>query len=164
MAKLLYLIVVLGDALEETTDATTAVETMLKYIKEFFETPIVTVGGTTLTIGLLIFAILKFFLPKNATITNQEKTIDELQEENTELKESNADLKARVETLEAQMNVVVTNTPNTKVRAAKDLKIAPAEVKPLNANVTKTMRKVKVKVKKKAKKLIEAGTEAVVNG
>lgn len=136
--------------LEDTPSIdTTAVDQLFAWLQKILNTNLITIGGTTLTVGLLIVATIKFLFPKNKIIINQESTISQLEEENAALKETAVKQEARIKTLEEQMAVVVANTPNKKVQAAKDIKIDPASVVVISANVTKnTKKKVKVKVKK----------------
>lgn len=152
--------------LEETVEAidTTAVDKMLEWLKTILETPIATIGGTTLTVGLLIFAVIKFIFPKNKIIANQETTIDQLEKENEKLKETATIQEARIATLEAQMKVVTENTPNKRVQGAKTIRIEPQQVTAIKANATRNVkRRVKVKVAK-AVTAAATGAEAVING
>ena len=140
--------------LEEIANVdSSAVEQIIDYITKLLNTQVITIGGTTLTIGLIIASLIRFFVPKNKIIINQEKTIANLEAENTQLKEINNDLEARVITLEEKMNVVVENTPNKKVKEAKDILITPQQViKISNLNATTSNRKVNKKIKIKVKK------------
>lgn len=141
--------------LEEIANVdSSAVEQIIDYITKLLNTQVITIGGTTLTIGLIIASLIRFFVPKNKIIINQEKAIANLEAENTQLKEINNDLEARVITLEEKMNVVVENTPNKKVKEAKDILITPQQViKISNLNATTSNRKVNKKIKIKVKKL-----------
>ena len=140
--------------LEEIANVdSSAVEQIIDYITKLLNTQVITIGGTTLTIGLIIASLIRFFVPKNKIIINQEKAIANLEAENTQLKEINNDLEARVITLEEKMNVVVENTPNKKVKEAKDILITPQQViKISNLNATTSNRKVNKKIKIKVKK------------
>lgn len=140
--------------LEEIANVdSSAVEQIIDYITKLLNTQVITIGGTTLTIGLIIASLIRFFVPKNKIITNQEKAIANLEAENIQLKEINNDLEARVITLEEKMNVVVENTPNKKVKEAKDIRITPQQViKISNLNATTSNRKVNKKIKIKVKK------------
>lgn len=140
--------------LEEIANVdSSAVEQIIDYITKLLNTQVITIGGTTLTIGLIIASLIRFFVPKNKIIINQEKAIANLEAENTQLKEINNDLEARVITLEEKMNVVVENTPNKKVKEAKDIRITPQQViKISNLNATTSNRKVNKKIKIKVKK------------
>lgn len=140
--------------LEEIANVdSSAVEQIIDYITKLLNTQVITIGGTTLTIGLIIASLIRFFVPKNKIIINQEKTIANLETENIQLKEINNDLEARVITLEEKMNVVVENTPNKKVKEAKDIRITPQQViKISNLNATTSNRKVNKKIKIKVKK------------
>lgn len=140
--------------LEEIANVdSSAVEQIIDYITKLLNTQVITIGGTTLTIGLIIASLIRFFVPKNKIITNQEKAIANLEAENIQLKEINNDLQARVITLEEKMNVVVENTPNKKVKEAKDIRITPQQViKISNINATTSNRKVNKKIKIKVKK------------
>lgn len=138
---------------------TTAVDEIIKKITEFLSIPVVTIGGTTLTIGLIIVALIKFFFPKNAIIKNQEETISQLNEENKTLKQKQVENEARIATLEQQVGVVLEFTPNKRVQEAKAIKVLPEQVLIIDANAA-TKRRVKVKIKKAA----NAVTEAITNG
>lgn len=140
--------------LEEIANVdSSAVEQIIDYITKILNTQVITIGGTTLTIGLIIASLIRFFVPKNKIIINQEKAIANLEAENIQLKEINNDLEARVITLEEKMNVVVENTPNKKVKEAKDIRITPQKViKISNLNATTSNRKVNKKIKIKIKK------------
>lgn len=140
--------------LEEIANVdSSAVEQIIDYITKILNTQVITIGGTTLTIGLIIASLIRFFVPKNKIIINQEKAIANLEAENIQLKEINNDLEARVITLEEKMNVVVENTPNKKVKEAKDIRITPQQViKISNLNATTSNRKVNKKIKIKVKK------------
>lgn len=140
--------------LEEIANVdSSAVEQIIDYITKLLNTQVITIGGTTLTIGLIIASLIRFFVPKNKIIINQEKAIANLEAENIQLKEINNDLEARVITLEEKMNVVVENTPNKKVKEAKDIRITPQQViKISNLNATTSNRKVNKKIKIKVKK------------
>lgn len=143
--------------LEEIANVdSSAVEQIIDYITKLLNTQVITIGGTTLTIGLIIASLIRFFVPKNKIIINQEKTIANLEAENIQLKEINNDLEARVITLEEKMNVVVENTPNKKVKEAKDIRITPQQVikiSKLTATTSnkKLNKKIKIKVKKSSK-------------
>lgn len=140
--------------LEEIANVdSSAVEQIIDYITKLLNTQVITIGGTTLTIGLIIASLIRFFVPKNKIIANQEKAIANLEAENIQLKEINNELEARVVTLEEKMNVVVENTPNKKVKEAKDIRITPQQViKISNLNATTSNRKVNKKIKIKVKK------------
>lgn len=140
--------------LEEIANVdSSAVEQIIDYITKLLNTQVITIGGTTLTIGLIIASLIRFFVPKNKIIINQEKAIANLEAENIQLKEINNELEARVVTLEEKMNVVVENTPNKKVKEAKDIRITPQQViKISNLNATTSNRKVNKKIKIKVKK------------
>ena len=152
--------------LEEIANVdSSAVEQIIDYITKLLNTQVITIGGTTLTIGLIIASLIRFFVPKNKIIINQEKAIANLEAENTQLKEINNDLEARVITLEEKMNVVVENTPNKKVKEAKDILITPQQViKISNLNATTSNRKVNKKIKIKVKKSSNFNGEVVSNG
>ena len=152
--------------LEEIANVdSSAVEQIIDYITKLLNTQVITIGGTTLTIGLIIASLIRFFVPKNKIIINQEKAIANLEAENTQLKEINNDLEARAITLEEKMNVVVENTPNKKVKEAKDILITPQQViKISNLNATTSNRKVNKKIKIKVKKSSNFNGEVVSNG
>lgn len=147
-------------------EAQSAVQKVMDFIKSILEMPVVTIGGVTLTVGLIAFAVLKFLLPNNKIVVNQEDTIAQLESENAALKEQNAAVEARIATLEAKMDVVTANTPNKRVRDANAIKVEPKEIVVVHANHTNRKKKVKVKVKKAIEQAIAdtTGIEAIANG
>lgn len=124
-------------------------ESVITWIQNLLNTQVLVYGTTVLTIGHIIYLILRWILPNNKIITNQESTISFLEDENTSLKETNQKLIADVEKLKKQMDVVLTNSQNKKYRQAKNIEIAVNNVEALKTNITKLIRKTKkVKVKK----------------
>lgn len=126
-------------------DFTSAVE----WIKELLNTEVLTYGTTTLTIGYIIFLIIKWIVPNNKIINNQESTITILDDENKKLKETNAQLIKDVEILKKQMDVVLSNTQNRKYKEAKNIELLVNVYEELKPNVTELIKKAKkIKIKK----------------
>lgn len=125
------------------------IESAVQWIQDFLNMPIFVYGTTTLTFGYVILLVLKWILPNNKIINNQESTIGILESENQILKETNAKLVADVEKLKKQMDVVLTSTQNKKYRQAKNIESVVDQVEKIQANVTEILKKTKkIKVKK----------------
>lgn len=169
------------ETIEEATNTidTSAVDKLFEWLNKIFSTPLFTYGGITITIGILIVGIIKFFFPKNKIIVEQEKEIIELKAENDKLKEDAETTEARIETLEKQMSIVTYNSPNKKVRDARFIKIQPtqrmsrfdaidyrqAKKKRYRVRVKKTIEKaVESNEKNLIDKITDNGSEMIQNG
>ena len=121
----------------------------VEWIKELLKTEVLTYGTTSLTIGYIIFLIIKWIVPNNKIINNQESTITILDDENKKLKETNAQLIKDVEILKKQMDVVLSNTQNRKYKEAKNIELLVNVYEELKPNVTELIKKAKkIKIKK----------------
>lgn len=125
-----------------------AVDQVLDAITKIFNTELCVVGGTTLTVGLLVVALLKFFIPKDKEVARLEVIIDNQEAIIENLEKDNDEKEARIQTLEARQNVIIENTPNKRVRDCKDIVITSDQVKTTRLNATRMIKKIKVKVKK----------------
>ena len=125
------------------------IESCVEWLKELLNTEVFTYGTTTLTIGYIIFLIIKWIIPNNKIINNQESTITILDEENQKLKETNEQLIKDVETLKKQMDVVLSNSQNKKYKEAKNIELLVQTYNEIKPNVTELIKKAKkIKIKK----------------
>ena len=129
-------------------EETSAVDQVLDAITKILNTELCVVGGTTLTVGLLVVALLKFFIPKDKEVARLEVIIDNQEAIIENLEKENDDKEARIQTLEARQNVIIENTPNKRVRDCKDIVITSDQVKTTRLNATRMIKRIKVKVKK----------------
>lgn len=141
---------------------TSAVDKVFEWIKHILNTNLVTIGGTTLTVGLLLVALIKFFFPKNKIVAEQEVEIVSLKAENNLLKDDIERKEARLETLESQMSVVLNNNPNKKVRDARYIKVSPQQTYSRFSNIDYKHRKKKVRVKVKKNANSNTNTDNVI--
>lgn len=128
-----------------------SVEGVLNKIISIFNTELFRYGGTSLSIGLIIVTLVRWFFPKNKIIAYQERTISELEYMNKQLQTKANEQEARIQTLEMKMKVIMETTTNRKIREVKNINITPEKVHDLKANATKELKKVKVKVVKDGK-------------
>ena len=155
MISILNLALVAALAEEPATQPidTTAVDKVLEMIQKILDTNLVTIGGVTITIGAFIFAILKFFLPKNKVVDGQSAIIEKQEKEIELLKEEKAQNEARIATLEAKVDVITQNTPNKRVRDANTIRIEPEKPSLIDYTAGKVARRKKYKVR--VKKAVE---------
>ena len=125
------------------------IQSCVEWIKELLNTEVFTYGTTTLTIGYIIFLIIKWIVPNNKIINNQESTITILDDENQKLKATNEQLIKDVETLRKQMDVVLSNSQNKKYKEAKNIETLIQTYNEIKPNVTELIKKAKkIKIKK----------------
>lgn len=124
-------------------------ESAVQWITEILNTEVFVYGTSVLTIGHIILLILKWILPNNKIINNQESTIGILEEENQNLKDTNAQLVADVETLKRQMDVVLTYSQNRHYKEARNIETLAEIQQVIQSNITELVKKTKkIKVKK----------------
>lgn len=139
----------INNVINVMADEISAVDQVLEVITKIFNTELCVVGGTTLTVGLLVVALLKFFIPKDKEVARLETIINNQEEIIETLEKENDDKEARIQTLEARQNVIIENTPNKRVRDCKDIVITSDQIKKTQLNATRLVKKIRVKVKNK---------------
>ena len=125
------------------------IQSCVEWLKELLNTEVFTYGTTTLTIGYIIFLIIKWIVPNNKIINNQESTITILDEENQKLKSTNEQFIKDVEVLKKQMDVVLSNSQNRKYKEAKNIDVLIQTYNEIKPNITEIVKKAKkIKIKK----------------
>lgn len=124
----------------------------IESVQELFNTDLITYGGTTITIGAIVIAVLKLLLPNGKT--NKENTfeITKLKNENAELGKRVEENEKKIKELNGVINQIIENSTNKKIKSINSNfnKVNVAEhIEELVPVVTEVVNKVKkVKVKK----------------
>lgn len=121
----------------------------LQWLWDILNMPLVVYGTTSLSIMGVVAMLIKWLVPKDKIILNQEKTITKLEARNKILEEENATNKAKIERLEAQVNIIIDNSYNKNIKKAKTIDLTKINVEETNANITAIFKEVKKKVKVK---------------
>ena len=124
----------------------------IESVQELFNTDLITYGGTTITIGAIVIAVLKLLLPNGKT--NKENTfeITKLKNENAELGKRVEENEKKIKELNGVINQIIENSTNKKIKSINSNfnKVNIGEhIEELVTVVTEVVNKVKkVKVKK----------------
>lgn len=121
----------------------------LQWLWDILNMPLVVYGTTSLSVMGVVAMLIKWLVPKDKIILNQEKTITKLEARNKILEEENATNKAKIERLEAQVNIIIDNSYNKNIKKAKTIDLTKINVEETNANITAIFKEVKKKVKVK---------------
>ena len=127
----------------------------IESVQELFNTELIVYGGTTITIGAIVIAVLKLLLPNGKT--NKENTfeINKLRNENTELGKRVEENEKKIKELNGVINQIIENSTNKKIKSINSnfnkVNIGEhiEELVPVVAEVVNKVKKVKVKKGKK---------------
>lgn len=127
----------------------------IESVQELFNTDLITYGGTTITIGAIVIAVLKLLLPNGKT--NKENTfeINKLRNENTELGKRVEENEKKIKELNGVINQIIENSTNKKIKSINSnfnkVNIGEhiEELVPVVTEVVNKIKKVKVKKGKK---------------
>ena len=127
----------------------------IESVQELFNTDLITYGGTTITIGAIVIAVLKLLLPNGKT--NKENTfeINKLRNENTELGKRVEENEKKIKELKGVINQIIENSTNKKIKSINSnfnkVNIGEhiEELVPVVTEVVNKVKKVKVKKGKK---------------
>lgn len=127
----------------------------IESVQELFNTDLITYGGTTITIGAIVIAVLKLLLPNGKT--NKENTfeINKLRNENTELGKRVEENEKKIKELNGVINQIIENSTNKKIKSINSnfnkVNIGEhiEELVPVVTEVVNKVKKVKVKKGKK---------------
>ena len=89
----------------------------IESVQELFNTDLITYGGTTITIGAIVIAVLKLLLPNGKT--NKENTfeITKLKNENAELGKRVEENEKKIKELNGVINQIIENSTNKKIKS-----------------------------------------------
>ena len=124
-------------------------------VQELFNTELIIYGGTTITIGAIVIAVLKLLLPNGKT--NKENTfeITKLKNENAELGKRVEENEKKIKELNGVINQIIENSTNKKIKSINSnfnkVNIGEhiEELVPVVNEVVNKVKKVKVKKGKK---------------
>ena len=127
----------------------------IESVQELFNTDLITYGGTTITIGAIVIAVLKLLLPNGKT--NKENTfeINKLRNENTELGKRVEENEKKIKELNGVIIQIIENSTNKKIKSINSnfnkVNIGEhiEELVPVVTEVVNKIKKVKVKKGKK---------------
>ena len=127
----------------------------IESVQELFNTDLITYGGTTITIGAIVIAVLKLLLPNGKT--NKENTfeINKLRNENTELGKRVEENDKMIKELNGGIKQIIENSTNKKIKSINSnfnkVNIGEhiEELVPVVTEVVNKVKKVKVKKGKK---------------
>ena len=127
----------------------------IESVQELFNTELIKYGGTTITIGAIVIAVLKLLLPNGKT--NKENTfeINKLRNENTELGKRVEENEKKIKELNGVINQIIENSTNKKIKSINSnfnkVNIGEhiEELVPVVTEVVNKVKKVKVKKGKK---------------
>ena len=127
----------------------------IESVQELFNTDLITYGGTTITIGAIVIAVLKLLLPNGKT--NKENTfeITKLKNENAELGKRVEENEKKIKELNGVINQIIENSTNKKIKSINSnfnkVNIGEhiEELVPVVNEVVNKVKKVKVKKGKK---------------
>lgn len=127
----------------------------IESVQELFNTDLITYGGTTITIGAIVIAVLKLLLPNGKT--NKENTfeINKLKNENAELGKRVEENEKKIKELNGVINQIIENSTNKKIKSINSnfnkVNIGEhiEELVPVVTEVVNKVKKVKVKKGKK---------------
>lgn len=127
----------------------------IESVQELFNTDLITYGGTTITIGAIVIAVLKLLLPNGKT--NKENTfeINKLRNENAELGKRVEENEKKIKELNGVINQIIENSTNKKIKSINSnfnkVNIGEhiEELVPVVTEVVNKVKKVKVKKGKK---------------
>lgn len=127
----------------------------IESVQELFNTDLITYGGTTITIGAIVIAVLKLLLPNGKT--NKENTfeITKLKNENAELGKRVEENEKKIKELNGVINQIIENSTNKKIKSINSnfnkVNIGEhiEELVPVVTEVVNKVKKVKVKKGKK---------------
>lgn len=127
----------------------------IESVQELFNTELIIYGGTTITIGAIVIAVLKLLLPNGKT--NKENTfeITKLKNENAELRKRVEENEKKIKELNGVINQIIENSTNKKIKSINSnfnkVNIGEhiEELVPVVAEVVNKVKKVKVKKGKK---------------
>lgn len=127
----------------------------IESVQELFNTDLITYGGTTITIGAIVIAVLKLLLPNGKT--NKENTfeITKLKNENEELGKRVEENEKKIKELNGVINQIIENSTNKKIKSINSnfnkVNIGEhiEELVPVVTEVVNKVKKVKVKKGKK---------------
>ena len=156
----------LEDAIEiEST--TSAVEELKTWLDAILNRPLFIIGGTSITIGLIIALILRYLYKKFGTgklVKTQALAIKKLEAENEIERNRNAELETRVQTLEAKTNIITKNSDNKKIRDAYYIKIEPVKAEyqtKIPTALNNRKKKFKIKVKKQKEEVVSKSLASI---
>lgn len=163
--NLIPLLLLDGIAEDVPTIDTSAVDKIFEWIQHILNTEVIKIGGVTLTVGLLLIALIKFFFPKNKQVAELEIQNRQLKAENNQLKDTNEELQSRVSTLETKVDVIIEYNPNKRVRDSRNY---IADRKPMYAryqdnNLEHRRNNKKHKVRVKVKKAVTDVVDNVID-
>ena len=127
----------------------------IESVQELFNTDLIAYGGTTITFGAIVIAVLKLLLPNGKT--NKENTfeINKLRNENAELGKRVEENEKKIKELNGVINQIIENSTNKKIKSINSnfnkVNIGEhiEELVPVVAEVVNKVKKVKVKKGKK---------------
>ena len=127
----------------------------IESVQELFNTELIKYGGTTITIGAIVIAVLKLLLPNGKT--NKENTfeITKLKNENAELGKREEENEKKIKELNGVINQIIENSTNKKIKSINSnfnkVNIGEhiEELVPVVTEVVNKVKKVKVKKGKK---------------
>lgn len=129
----------------------------IESLQELMNTDLITYGGTTITIGAIIIAIIRMALPNAKSNKENAGEIARLKKLNEELSALVEDNQNKIKELESVIKQIIEISTNKKIRCLKltkntqlhDIGEEIKELKPLVEEVVKNIKKVKVKKGKK---------------
>lgn len=161
MLDLLFLITSEGSTpiIDGTTieESKTAVETFFNWVIELLNTPLLVIGGSTITGAVILGLVIKALIKHSAVVktnVSQKEEIAVLNEEMLMVKAKLKNHEARTQTLEKKADVITKYTPNKKIHDAYKIKVEETE---LETPIEQPKKVIKVKVKKGTKEVVDNG-------